>query len=506
MNLSIKTSPEFIEEFKLMAFLSKSKYLIGLQCPKLLWHHYNAKDKLPPTDTETQALFEQGHEVEKLAQALFPGGITIGEEADFRKVVDLALPLLEKRKPLFEAGFISNDICARVDILVPSGDGEWDIVEVKSSTSIKGINYYDVAFQRHCLEGAGIKISRCYLMYINNQYVRKGSIDSRQLFIKEDITKEIEEYAAGIEEGLNKMRETIASKECPDLKIGPNCLDPYECVLKPACWGFLPEDNVLTFYRLNKKEAFKLIDKGVFDIKDAPAGMALTGCQSIQRECVKSGKLHINKAEIADFLSQLEFPLYFLDFETFGLAIPPYDNSIPYRQVPFQFSIHLWETPDSKPVHHTYLADARKDPRPEILSRLKGLLGKKGSIIAYNMSFEISRLKECAEAFPEYRGWVNEITPRFMDLLVPFRGFHYYHPSQRGSASIKRIAPPLTDKSYEKMEIGEGGLASAEYVRVTFGDVLGSDRRRVYEALQKYCEFDTLVMVDIIKGLRKLIA
>lgn len=206
------------------------------------------------------------------------------------------------------------------------------------------------------------------------------------------------------------------------------------------------------------------------------------------------------------FLGQLQFPLYFLDFETFGLAIPPYDNSMPYRQIPFQFSLHLWETPESKPVHHTYLADARKDPRPEILSRLKGLLGKKGSIVAYNMSFEISRLKECAEAFPEYQKWVNEIIPRFMDLLVPFKGFHYYHPSQRGSASIKRIAPPLTDKSYEKMEIGEGGLASAEYVRVTFGDVLGSERQRVYEALKKYCEFDTLVMVDIIKGIKKLIA
>ena len=44
-----------------MPFLSKSKYLIGLQCLKLLWYNYNAKDKLPPTDAETQAIFDQGH-------------------------------------------------------------------------------------------------------------------------------------------------------------------------------------------------------------------------------------------------------------------------------------------------------------------------------------------------------------------------------------------------------------------------------------------------------------
>jgi hypothetical protein len=298
----------------------------------------------------------------------------------------------------------------------------------------------------------------------------------------------------------------ITSKKCPDVKIGPHCDDPYGCPLKEECWGFLPEHNIFTLYRFKKADAFEFLNKGILHINELPDTIAFNSNQFIQRECIRNGKEHINKEGIRDFLGQLKFPLYFLDFETFGNAIPPYDNSIPYRQIPFQFSLHEVETLDSKPEHNGYIADGKKDTRPEILSRLKKLLGKKGTIIAYNMSFEITRLKECAEAFPEYRRWVDEIIPRFMDLLTPFRGFDYYHPSQKGSASIKSIVPPLTDKSYDDMEIGEGGLASSEYARVTFGNVRGSERQRVYEALRKYCELDTQVMIDVIRALKKLVS
>ena len=487
-------------------FLSKSKYLVGLQCLKLLWYNYNAKDKLPPIDAGTQKMFDQGHEVGRLAQKLFPDGLSAGEEVDFDTVIAKTQSLLKERKPIFEAAFRYKNTYARADILDPAKGGKWDIIEVKSAASIKDVNYFDVAFQRYCFEGAGVGISRCYLMYINNEYVRKGDIDPEQLFIKEDITDELEGYCEDIENRLKNMCETIASKKCPEIKIGLHCDDPYKCVLKPECWKFLPEDNILTLYRFKKADAFKHIHNGLVRIEDMPDSMELSANQMIQRECIRCGETHVNKAGIKDFLDSLHFPLYFIDFETFMSAIPPYENSMPFDMIPFQFSMHRLDKPDSKPVHHAYLADGRNDPRPEILSRLKELLGEKGTIVAYNMSFEIGRLKECAEAFPEYKKWVEKITTRFTDLLVPFRRFDYYHPSQKGSASIKKIAPPLAGKSYEDMDIGEGGQASDEYVRVTFGKVLGSEKQRVYEALLKYCELDTQVMIDIIAALEKLVA
>ena len=368
-----------------MPFLSKSKYLIGLQCLKLLWYNYNAKDKLPPTDAETQAIFDQGHEVGKVAHLLFPGGLAVGEEIDFKKVISRTQELLKERKPLFEAGFLYENTYARADILDPGKEGKWDIVEVKSGTSIKDINYYDIAFQKYCFEGAGLKISRCYLMYINNQYVKNGDIDPKELFVKEDVTDRLEDYSKEIKTRLDEMCRIIGSKKCPNIKIGLHCDDPYECALKPVCWQFLPEDHVLTLCRVKKADAFKLIDKGVLGIKDMPDSVKLNANQIIQRECVISGKEHINKLAIKDFLNQLKPPLYFLDLETFGSAIPPYDGSRPFMQIPFQFSLHKVEELGSKPKHHAHIADGKKDPRPEILSRLKDLLEKKGTIIAYNM-------------------------------------------------------------------------------------------------------------------------
>ncbi len=129
-----------------------------------------------------------------------------------------------------------------------------------------------------------------------------------------------------------------------------------------------------------------------------------------------------------------------------------------------------------------------------------------GDVVAYNQPFEISRLKESAEAFPEYQGFVNSLIPRFVDLLTPFRAFDYYHPKQCGSASIKKVLPVLVPElSYTELEIGDGMFASNEYVRVTFGDVSDEERSRVRNALLKYCHLDTLAMIRIIQALGNLV-
>ncbi|MDZ7836586.1 MAG: hypothetical protein U5N58_00875 [Actinomycetota bacterium] len=61
------------------------------------------------------------------------------------------------RKPLFEASFSYKHTFARPDILEPSGTDAWNLIEVKSSTSVKDINKHDIAFQKYCYQGAGLK-------------------------------------------------------------------------------------------------------------------------------------------------------------------------------------------------------------------------------------------------------------------------------------------------------------------------------------------------------------
>jgi hypothetical protein len=486
-------------------FISKSKYLAGLQCQKLLWYYYNAKEEIPPPDAATQAIFDQGHEVGELAKSLFPGGIEVAKGiVDFARVLPQSLEAIKLRKPLFEAAFAYKNAFARADVLNPVGKDQWDIIEVKSSTQVKDVNILDLALQRYTYEGAGLKIRNCILMYIDNQYVRKGRIDPKKLFGREDITKQVAALMSGVEGNLKGMADVIRLKKYPAISIGPQCSDPYECPLQDICWQFLPEDNVFTLYKLGQK-GFDLLKEGVEKIVEIPETFRLTGTQRIQQETLKSRRPHIDKEALASFLKGLEYPLFFLDFETFGTALPLFDEVRPYQQIPFQFSLHIVRSGDAQPEHHSFLAGGSTDPRPEILSRLQGLLGTKGSIVSYNAPFERGRIKESCEAFPKFATWWERTVPRVVDLLEPFRAFSYYHPDQEGSASMKAVLPALTGKSYEGMAIADGGDASREYLRVTFGKTPTAEKEKVRKQLEEYCGLDTSGMVAIVDALRKLV-
>ncbi|MBT4208168.1 DUF2779 domain-containing protein, partial [Candidatus Woesearchaeota archaeon] len=153
-----------------MVLLSKSKYLIGLQCLKYFWISLHEKDRIPEVDLATQHKFDQGHLVGQLAKQLFPDGIDI-PEADFKQNLEKTKEFIKLGKPLFEPAFMVGNLYSRADILVPNGDG-WDIIEVKSGTKVKDINVHDVAFQKYVYELAGLKIKKCFLMHINNEYVK----------------------------------------------------------------------------------------------------------------------------------------------------------------------------------------------------------------------------------------------------------------------------------------------------------------------------------------------
>ncbi len=80
---------------------------------------------------------------------------------------------------------------------------------------------------------------------------------------------------------------------------------------------------------------------------------------------------------------------------------------------------------------------------------------------ACNAGFEIRVLRSCANHFPKYAAWCESLLPRFADLLLPFREFHYYHPGQEGSASLKAVLPAMTGKGYDRLEISDGQTAGS---------------------------------------------
>ena len=119
--------------------LTKSKFLNGIQCPKLLWTRCNAPQDIPEPSEQLQAIFDMGHLVGELATKRFPGGVHVQEE-DFVKNIEETRKLLASKspRPIYEAGIQTGRVYSRADILNPSSkSGQWDVIEVKCSTGPK---------------------------------------------------------------------------------------------------------------------------------------------------------------------------------------------------------------------------------------------------------------------------------------------------------------------------------------------------------------------------------
>ena len=479
--------------------LTKSKYILGLECPRHLWITFNQPEKIRKVTLAEEFKFREGNRVGQLAKTLFLDGIDIPVK-NYSENLQQTKETMKKGKPLFEAGFAFENCFSRADILVPIGK-EWDIIEVKSGTGVKDINVHDVSFQKYVYESNGLKIRKCFLMHPNKEYFRKGKLDVEKLFVKEDITSQVNPAMKDIKERIDKMFKIISSDKQPKagLLIDKMIKESHHDCFTENCLDDLPENHVFCLYRGGKLSC-ELFENGIIHIKDIPQHIKLNGKQDIQRECEMKKKVYINKEGIKEFLATLKYPLYYLDFETFSTAIPMFDGLKSYSQVPFQFSLHIAKEKDSKLEHHAFLYDGNGDPREDFVTALKKVIGEKGTVLVYNQSLEIGRLKDLAEHFPEHKEWIENVLKRIIDLLVQFREFNYYNPKQQGSASIKDVLPALVGKSYEEMEIGDGITASVEFYNMCYNN--GKDVRK---DLLKYCELDTLAEVMIVEKLIEIV-
>jgi len=484
--------------------ISKTSFLAGCQCSKLLWKKINQPEDFPEVDEAKQAIFDQGHRVGDLAKSLYPGGIEVGEGVVKRSsVVEETSSLLDRRVPLYEAAFAFDGGFARVDILVPDGNSAWRIVEVKSGTRVKDENLLDVAFQLQVCQGAGLKISRCVLMHVDNTYVRKGVIDPSGLLIEEDVTTAAMELLPGIPARLKELRTTAALPTCPEVAIGPHCTKPYGCDLRGSCWAFLPKYPVTDLYNDRKGQCWNLLEAGIHAMKDIPDPRSLNAKQQIQFKTAHSGEHHVASQGLKIWLKKLKWPIAFFDIETASSAFPFYDGTRPYQQVPFQFSLHVQQKRGGNLIHHEFLASGSRDPRPAFLQALMDCLPSKGTILAFNSSFERTCLLKCASDFPEHE-WAATILDRLHDLLVPFRQFWYYHPDQHGSASIKNVLPVMIGSDYSHLAIQDGQAAARAFAQAEFGKVTPDERAQIRQDLLDYCRLDTQAMVELLGAIGKI--
>lgn len=491
-------------------YLTKTRYVNGLACAKWLWLDIHARERLPKADESAQFLMDQGRRIGELARERYPDG-TLLPPVRPKESDQQSRKLLDKREPLFEAGFLHpNGTCyARADVLVPAGQKEWDVVEVKSGTSVKAEYLHDVAFQRYCYIGAGLEIRDCSLLLIDTAYERSGEVEPLRLFHQVKVTAEVDKISASVEPSVERLLDVARLSACPEFAAGEAYhKDEAGVHADDAIWRAHPGSDILDLYR-GGKLAVELLESGVFRIRDIPSSAALRGRQIIQRAAHSSGQVHVDREKLVDFLARLTYPLHFLDFETINPAIPPFDGARPYQQIPFQFSVHVVNAPGHRAVHHSYLATDAADPREKLFAFLRRVIGPTGTIVAYNDPFEKRILADLSSRFPDHRDWVDAASTRFVDLITPFKEFSFYSPAQAGSASLKDVLPAVTGRGYEGFEIANGSQASIAFLAATFGRPDGShlssaEVGEIRRALEKYCGRDTEGMVCIIEKLTQL--
>ncbi len=446
--------------------LTKSKIIKGIKCKKALWldvHKHEEADCEP----ESQGIFTDGLNIGVLARDFLPRGILAltDDYPNYRSAQRTEELIKNASDTIYEATFISNDVLVAIDILKKK-DGKWQIYECKSSTSVKPEHIVDAAVQYFVVANRGLEVDDVFILHVNNGYIKNGEINPEKLFKATSIKEEVIARQEQIEAYINELKLVQLSSE-PEIETGRFCHHPYPC----SYWNYCCE-------------LIATIDDDKVEVET----------QHEER---------INKEIVKKRLEDFGYPLFFLDFETVMPAIPMFNESRPFQQIPFQYSLHYKETRDSHPEHYEYLAYPQGDPRKDLIVKLIKDLNRPGKILTYNVGFERTRLKELARDFPQYKQELGRIIDRLDDLMPIFRRKEYHERSMGRGYSIKLVLPLLAPElCYKELDISNGGDASAEFLKL-YGLNDTDHITQTRQALLKYCCLDTLAMLRIVEELEK---
>lgn len=445
--------------------LSKSTFMYGRQCEKRLYLNKYKKHECDPYDEATKVLFTQGTDIGIMAQQLFPGGADAQGDEPFAssKTAARTQQLLPVYSVIYEAAFIYEGVLCAVDILVRKGK-KYYAYEVKSTNSVKPQHIQDASLQYHVLQQCGISLADFSIIHFNRDYVRNGSIEINQLFTATSVLDEVQTYQNQIAADIHRFKQILANASHePDIAMGTHCNTPYACNFQTYCAKLNPPPDV------------------------KPIKLDQT--------------IYYDKPALREFFSDWQYPLHFFDFETIMYGVPAFNDSSPYQQLPFQFSLHIQKTPKGAIEHIEYLGDGVNDPRPALIETMINAIQDTGSVIVWFAPFERGCLEKLAKNFPTYHHQIESIISRMVDLMQPFRSKMVTCEAFNNSTSLKAVLPVMIPHmQYTELEIQDGGMASSAYAAsCAMGD---KEQAKTRKELLEYCKLDTLAMVEILNVLK----
>ena len=495
-----------------MKLITKTTYLQFASCSKNAWLQLNRPDlsKMFELSEFDKSLVAKGNLVESWARKLFPEGILIKEYGESAHSITKQ-HLKEKTKVIFQSTFINDKFLARNDVLEYDADNDcWNLYEIKGTNTLDenedSVDHIeDATFQVVMLNDAGVKLGQVYLIHLNKEYIRGDEIEVNDLFIREDISKQVSNRLESTKARMEQASELLFHEDenalqCQCIYLGRS----NHCSTFSHSHPYVPEYSVHDLSRIGsgKKKLAELIDSKIYEIAEIPDEIKLSDIQKNQKY------VHITQTPIIDLhsikseLESLTYPLYFLDYETYPPAIPLFKGFKPYQQIPFQFSLHVLQSPDAELEHFEYLHTENSDPSESVIAKLKEFIGSQGSVIVWSKRFEKGINAQLAERHPEDAVFLGDINDRIYDLMDIFQKQLYVHPGFKGRTSIKKVLPVLAPTlSYQDLEIKEGGAAMEAWYEMVFGNKSTDERKEVAQNLLTYCNLDTYAMYMIWKEL-----
>lgn len=531
--------------------ISKTDFILYRECPNNVWVKRNQPveyAKFEVSDFE-RSLAVMGNEVEEIARGMFPTGFLVERRSEGAQ--ELTKKLIDERTPvIFQAVFSTDKYLAATDVMKWNEDAQmYDLYEIKMSSTReeedddddeededgkpkkKKVNKkrelqyeYDLAFQTNVVQSCGVQLNKKFLVRLNKEYRRNGDLDFTPgaLFIIEDKTEAIDKLCPLAAMEMDQAHRALTNSEMP-----ANPCSCYRTKGRSAhCTAFalinpqVPKYSVHDLNRIGKSPKLlkTLLDEGILEINDIPLDDRLKPKKS--RDPLKPSKprkynqvlVHKNQEPLIDLeslraeLDGLKFPLYFLDYETYPTAIPPFDGYRPYQQIVFQYSLHILNDPSGEPTHFDELI-LDGDPAERIAKSLKEKIGDTGTVISWYKTFENSRNKELGKLLPEYSDFFQMVKERTYDLMDIVENQHYVHPGFEGRSSIKKVLPVLAPElSYKVLSgVQSGTDAIAAYRQISSGELDGDALIEKKRQMLEYCKLDTFAMYVLWKFFRNLV-
>ena len=484
--------------------LSKSRYCSAVQCPKMLW----MKKYMPEQFDESvmnDTVLETGNEVGDLAMGLFGKYVEVpfGDLSEMTRITDR---LIQENTPVIcEASFAFEGLFCSVDILKNLGEGKVELYEVKSSTGPHPIYEDDICYQVYVLKKLGFHVKKACLVYLDRGYERIGDLDIQKLFAVQDYSRTVSKKLPEVEARIAFLKQYMEQKEEPEQELGEQCFSPYACGFYHYCGRHLPVPNVFDLRRVQLRTRIKLYRQGSVSFEDLSRAEGVPEAALMQvRHELEDLPDHVEPENIRTFLEMIQYPLYFLDFETFQPAVPVYDHTHPYDQIPFQYSLHYQKKKGGRLYHREFLAEPLGDPRRKLAEQLCQDIPEGACVLAYNMAFEKTRIRELAALYPDLSDHLLSIHANMKDLIVPFQKRWFYNRAMKGSHSIKYVLPALypddPQLDYQSLDgVHNGAEASFAFTKMQKMDPSELSQYRQY--LLKYCGLDTLAMVKVLEKL-----